>query len=628
MASFKEEVHNLTNLPLARRQYNHSVNFHKALVADTALYGKESEGYQCRDTSEPSIPGSKEKWADPTSHPASVYGPFFPGYCAAALEAAIQAAKTATCTRQKCVCPRVKKGFIKFKCCWCAKYCFDIPFACPRHADEEEAELKNYRVAQLERAEELLQAELNKTDFAFEEELRTTGTETAQKILRQVDIAGTVYAFYSAVALFFPAPLNVFRMPLAVTVKRYLFGVEKTAFILFVLAVWWGVDYFQRVFFSPEFRVYIKNILRDPCILDTDFIMARYQVVADVCDELIPMQPEFSSSVLTIDHVLSEVGFFVGSCDCAFPNRNLFNFATPDYIPLANASAIGFGRSLNLRCQDNQDACSFMLPNEDIEFVGNTTLCVENDFTDSLISSPTETSAEWWELWFSTGLFAQILIKFVIVNYGVALYRWADPLGSCGGQCLWPHKDLFVETEDQAEDQQQGVDAKNRGGAQSQSPTQGWASWCLCCYGILPLLAKCLLWLPKLLWRLVFGDDIPNRAKTNNLKQLRDDNEMYLRVIARKWSIIWGLLANCCIFNLMFAEVTGNEEDGLTEVVDTVWVCLTLFAMILIPATLTLYIRHRIEREMMTTAANDDGVQHVGSLPTEPVLTTDDARSP
>jgi len=133
---------------------------------------------------------------------------------------------------------------------------FRCSVACPRHSDEEEGELQNYRVAQLERAEESRQAEMNQTRPVYEEDLPSTGTETAQVILRQIGIAGTVYAFYSALGLFFPAPLNVFRMPLSVTVKRHVFGVKKMAFILVAVVLWWGIDYFQRFFLSPEFRVY------------------------------------------------------------------------------------------------------------------------------------------------------------------------------------------------------------------------------------------------------------------------------------------------------------------------------------------------------------------------------------
>jgi len=47
-----------------------------------------------------------------------------------------------------------------------------------------------------------------------------------------------------------------------------------------------------------------------------------------------------------------------------------------------------------------------------ITWVGNTTLCMDTDSASRLVSSPGETDAEWWELRLSTGLLAQILIKF------------------------------------------------------------------------------------------------------------------------------------------------------------------------------------------------------------------------
>jgi len=91
--SFREDIHNLTNLPLARRQHNHSVEFHWALVSDTALYS--NEGFECADTAQ--VPGSK---VNGPIRPPLRHGPFFPGYCSAALKAAIVSAKTATCTKR------------------------------------------------------------------------------------------------------------------------------------------------------------------------------------------------------------------------------------------------------------------------------------------------------------------------------------------------------------------------------------------------------------------------------------------------------------------------------------------------------------------------------------------------
>lgn len=49
-----------------------------------------------------------------------------------------------------------------------------------------------------------------------------------------------------------------------------------------------------------------------------------------------------------------------------------------------------------------------------------------------------ETNTSWWMLWIGTGLLARILIKVAVCNFGIALYRMADPLSICAGRFEWP----------------------------------------------------------------------------------------------------------------------------------------------------------------------------------------------
>lgn len=152
--------------------------------------------------------------------------------------------------------------------------------------------------------------------------------------------------------VFFAAPLVLFRPPMGTIIRTYLFGMHKFTFIVMVVAVWWGVEYFHGVFSLPSVQLYLKNLrLGEPCFLDSDFLERRQEIFNDVCEEMLPMEKEWENSFSTIDQVLVEVGFFMDSCDCPYPNKTLPTLTTPDYISIEDASVIGFTREIDGICK-------------------------------------------------------------------------------------------------------------------------------------------------------------------------------------------------------------------------------------------------------------------------------------
>jgi len=221
-----------------------------------------------------------------------------------------------------------------------------------------------------------------------------------------------------------------------------------------------------------------------------------------------------------------------------------------EHVPgIFRGSRLGQSLPDNLSCRENENGCTFLVSSDGITWVGNTTLCIDTDFASRLVSSPGETDSEWWELWLSTGLLAQILIKFVIVNYGIALFRWADPLSTCGGQCLWPPHSLFRQTSDQAE--------HGKGGPERRS-----SSTC------------------NVLQEFVFGSSPKNEPPTTNLQNLRKDNEMHLRVIARNFS----LGSACEIFALEILFSPFHQKK--TKRTDKWWIPCVLAVVVVIAVML------------------------------------------
>jgi hypothetical protein len=335
----REELLNLTNLEVARQQHRLMSDFHLALINDTALYGVPP--YQCPSSGD--ISGYKSDWTQ--------QGSFFPSYCEEALEAAMEAAQTRECVTEMCDCPTLPDSVVfdvtglagkRF----CGEVCISMPYPCPTHTAEEEKESEDYRFQQYQFAEQRRVNITNAFPTSTPESVTSTATETAEKVLFQVEVASYLYIAYQCLALFFPSPLILFRMPIWAGVKRFLFGVQKFYFICFVVAVWWGVEYFRGIWFSPDIRLFINNLrVGDPCFVDADYLLERQMVLNEICEELMPMAPQFRSSALTVVDVLREVQQFADSCDCSFPNEHVSQLGQ---AIMSNASDIGFNLTMDL----------------------------------------------------------------------------------------------------------------------------------------------------------------------------------------------------------------------------------------------------------------------------------------
>lgn len=88
----------------------------------------------------------------------------------------------------------------------------------------------------------------------------------------------------------------------------------------------------------------------------------------------------------------------------------------------------------------------FYTPPEDIEFLGNNTICTNGTIARKLVfESAPESETDWLDLWISSGFLAIIVIKFAVANYGLSLMSLADPFVVCAGEFLWIPTDLGME---------------------------------------------------------------------------------------------------------------------------------------------------------------------------------------
>eukprot|EP00558_Chaetoceros_sp_UNC1202_P011320 CAMPEP_0197233766 /NCGR_PEP_ID=MMETSP1429-20130617/1743_1 /TAXON_ID=49237 /ORGANISM="Chaetoceros sp., Strain UNC1202" /LENGTH=671 /DNA_ID=CAMNT_0042692073 /DNA_START=94 /DNA_END=2109 /DNA_ORIENTATION=- len=256
-------------------------------------------------------------------------------------------------------------------------------------------------------------------DISALEQLNQGSAALVQKLLKQIDIAGSLYSFYVCVALFFPTPIDLFRPSLTVRSKRLLCGVNKYTFMVTILIIYWGYEYFFKLLALPQVQIFFKNLVTDPCFLDGEFIKNRTAVVKNTCTELIKQENYWGlidSKINGALDIMSDCTIKFPSCSSLQDSDNLDRDALALTKPFSTTSGRG--------C-DNVWAVS--------EFLGNERICTDFEYSRDEILVSDDTGLSWWELWMKSGLLASLLVKFSIVNFGVALLKLADPFYICNG---------------------------------------------------------------------------------------------------------------------------------------------------------------------------------------------------
>jgi len=107
IADFEAHVlsENVTNFAVGSKQHDLTLKFRDALLNDTTLYG--TPGYECPDPTNGGISTKKAWKAKNLDHE---YGPYFPGYCSAALDLALEEAMNRECKQKKKLCVKVFFG--------------------------------------------------------------------------------------------------------------------------------------------------------------------------------------------------------------------------------------------------------------------------------------------------------------------------------------------------------------------------------------------------------------------------------------------------------------------------------------------------------------------------------------
>lgn len=435
---------NVTNILMGERQYHETKKYRNSLLKDATRYGIESESSCVQFPSAMNWNNvqvsnnffTKEAYeVDPTR--TMKYGPnFFPGYCRAAKDYS----RTFGCTLPKRICLD-DWGFNWF----CKTVTVSVPCS-PTWQGEIDEELQADEVA--------FKSEASAEDL---DHLQQDSVKAVETILRQIDLAGTVYSFYIVLALFFPTPIIIYKPNRYIALKKSLFGVGKNTFIVVALIIYWGYEHITTLFNLPEVRIFFTNFLTDPCFLDSDFIGNRTKIVRDVCTKLIDVENKVGTAKFEITQLIADVTQFDEQCGCPYPGRYL----NSSYL-MEDSNVLGFEKNWSIKMFVDKSDVLLLKPKDQFQFLGNETICVDQAYARDQIMLAEDTGLSWWQLWITSGLLAGLVIKFFISNLGISLVKLADPFYSCEGKYQSPPEDLKYTSSDDEEGDTQSFLYVNR----------------------------------------------------------------------------------------------------------------------------------------------------------------------
>ena len=424
MKDFKEHIdRNVTNYTMSKIQNNLFSTYREALLNDTELYGDER--FECPSKNRL---GTKDLYYAAGKN--RTHGPFFPGYCVNQLELNVLDEYTRMCKVKKRVCID-RWGFSLL----CKTITVDVPCHTLNsgQAQQASATLADQQAEESDIASQdvTIQSDVDTDNLNH---LQNKAAQTLSTLLKQINIAGIIYSVYVVVALYFPTPLNLFRPPLKTRAKGLVFGAGKFTFMVSVLIGWYVYLYVGNIIRSPEFKIYLKNVIVDPCFVDGDFIGARASFVHDVCEDLIDFENELGFMKLQTDQLNRRIDYFGDDCGCSFPNQYTRSF---DPLVMGGPDNFVFQRGR-------------FMPHSNATFVGNENICSNVTHAREEILVAEDTGLSFWELWIASGLVAKLIVQVAIINFGRALLKLADPFCVCNGTYESPPNDLGTGGNDKA----------------------------------------------------------------------------------------------------------------------------------------------------------------------------------
>lgn len=444
-----EKIENITDLKLAEKQYNYTLELRNALFADVELYG--TKNYTCKEK-------TKDAWSEEKEGAS-----YFTEWCEVWKQNELDRHKKKTCIQpDACEIACIHHFGSLSKCELGNVTACPLPIVYACHTDpdlvKQEIDLYKFQLESSER-EQRIQAmkrtSSEKDDTLFIKNTQDEANDLLESIINQVNLASHLYIGYLFLSMIFPSPIILFKAKDYVRFKRIVFGLQKGTFITLVLCIWWGYCYFRNIFSNPGFMLYLNNMRNNPCYVDPTFVEMKQSLILETCEDLTRKRTSFAVLKEEIDLVLYKGDFVYDTCDCGLPIKDMANFLsiprkfygiegepsafqeismTYRYIP---------GKGSNLVTANGYDVHGFYAPSLGAEFLANMTVCNDINFATRELHTASKTNAEWMTLWMTSGTFILMFAKIIIANFCMSLIKAADPLGMIGGMFESPAQSYF-----------------------------------------------------------------------------------------------------------------------------------------------------------------------------------------
>ena len=215
-----------------------------------------------------------------------------------------------------------------------------------------------------------------------------------------------------------------------------------------------------------------------------------------------------------------------------------------------------------------------MVPDDDFVFAGNVSFCFDSGAIRDLVLATPEAKVNKWMIWVGTGILAQLIVPFAVVNFCVAVFRCADPLRSCGGRFEWTPKHRVQTLEESVSAiKNQTMEWKTNAEKQKLSYMDtefentrriniaprdvhkkalynAWVESETFCSKTDELLDDAVR--------------LTEKAEKEQASVLQGPAKEYLRVAGRNNCLLWFTVTHLCLMNMAFATLDSGSNEGIS----------------------------------------------------------------
>lgn len=285
----------------------------------------------------------------------------------------------------------------------------------PEEENKRQCPIDPGLLTDIDELREILSGYIGPQERSFEE-IETTVenaySELIKTLLFQANFAADMYIFYVCVCLMVRPPLRLGKSRVWVLAKRTFLNWQQIPFILLFTILAYTLppllENFNFVKLYEQLQRFMENAGVDMCFVQPSFLAEVSETIFETCEEVDELKKEFDAIVQAAVQVSRDAdSYFL----CEQPPALVIPVLA-ELQEMANAtlSTPFFAQ----RCED-QDFEEFLAK-----------------FSNPSVNSP---SLEGFTALFAVaGVILQLFGKFILVNFGLSVARWLDPLSFHGGR--------------------------------------------------------------------------------------------------------------------------------------------------------------------------------------------------